>query len=111
MSISQKAAFASIVFVLTTLAHQPAFSGEVSIFVPSTAEFCSQYNDAADKRPINNFVFGYISAAAIYSDNDNMKGKTELDIRGDFARYCRGHPEDAIEKAAKWLFDTRGGSK
>jgi hypothetical protein len=93
----------------TVLIVRPALSQKVAIFTPTKgSEYCESYNSSIGNAHIN-YIYGYISAAAIFSGKDNLRGLSVEDIINYVNRYCRAHPEDTILRAADQLFETRAG--
>jgi hypothetical protein len=87
----------------------PAFAVAVAGFTPVGYGYCSDWvKDRFNTTQIN-YVFGYITAAAIYSGKDTLRGLTDDDFNQYIDRYCTAHPEDTITKAADKLFETKAG--
>ena len=55
------------------------------------------------------FELGFVSAAAIYSGDDNMRGLSGATVGIRLTGYCLKHPEDNITDAARLFFNSRGG--
>jgi hypothetical protein len=88
-----------------------AVAQDVTVFTPTFGHrSCDEHNKAGfNTDPEDNYVLGYISAAAIYSGNNNLRNLTGADILNYINTYCHAHPEDTIRRAADQLFHTRAG--
>lgn len=72
---------------------------------------CDGYNkgSGADRSIFIAYVWGYVSAAAIYSGRDNLREVDGNETKPYIERYCKAHPENTTKKVADDLFESGAG--
>ena len=91
---------------------QTAAAENVRTYLTHYYKYCDVFNTANkannvdDVAEVLNYVTGFVSGAAIYSGNDNLRNVDEEGIKDYVTRYCRAHPEVTIQKMAMDLFQT-----
>jgi hypothetical protein len=112
-----------IAALAVSLAAGPALADKVAIYqLAEPLSHCDEYNTLShcdgynkgsilDKSAVHSWIWGYLTAAAVYAGNDGMRGISVDETKGYIARYCGAHPEDMISKAADTLFESQAGRK
>lgn len=72
---------------------------------------CAAWNNESGNVAQGSYIIGFVSAAALYSRQDNMHGLNITEMIGYVDSYCKDHPDDPFWKAAKALFDNKAGRK
>jgi hypothetical protein len=102
-----------IAFLLSLTMAQPAAAAtrvQLTELAPPY-ESCSTWNNQSGNVAQGSYIIGFVSAAALYSERDNMHGLNISDMISYVDSYCKDHPNDPFWKAAKALFDSKGGRK
>ena len=74
-------------------------------------DFLSAWNNQSGNVAQGSYIIGFVSAAALYNQQDNTYGLNIIDMISYVDSYCKDHPNDPFWKAAKALFDSKGGRK
>ena len=97
------------------LSTRPSSSQNVQTFSLHYYKYCEGLNSALkaentdDIAGFTSYVFGFVSAAAIFSGDNNLGDLSGDDVVAYMKRYCAAHPEITMEKAARDLFNTHAG--
>ncbi len=113
MSVNALTRLWPLAFLLSYLLAQPA-SAAVRVQLTDLAapdDSCSAWNNESGNVAQGSYIIGFVSAAALYSQRDNMHGLKINDMIGYIDSYCKDHPDAPFWRAAKALFDSKGGRK
>ncbi len=102
-----------LAFLLSLPLAQPAAAATRVQLTELAAPYdsCSAWNYESGNVAQGSYIIGFVSAAALFSRQDNMHGLNINDMIGYVDSYCKSHPDDPFWKAVKALFDSKGGRK
>jgi hypothetical protein len=93
----------------------PCFARKVNAILGVHVKDCAAFNTSSksfQERSLQaNYILGFLTASASYSEGDLFAGDDTTHILDWFDKYCAAHPEDEIYRALKRYVDTEGGRK
>jgi hypothetical protein len=92
----------------------PCFARKVNAILGVHVKDCAAFSTSRsfqEKSLQVNYILGFLTASASYSEGDLLEGTDTAHILNWFDKYCAAHPEDEIYRALKRYVDTEGGRK